>query len=142
MTDPQKPLPPDVADALARGNKVEAIARMRAATGMSLASAKDAVEGRASVHLGREFPAPAIPADVLTELARGNKVEAIRRLREATGLGLKESKDAIDALAAKAGPAAPGLSPGEVPRVVSAQLAPWLLLVAVLVGAVLYFKFG
>jgi len=37
-----------------------------------------------------------LPVDVLAELSRGNKIEAIKLLREATGLGLKESKDVID----------------------------------------------
>ncbi|MBX7244503.1 MAG: ribosomal protein L7/L12 [Candidatus Sumerlaeaceae bacterium] len=46
-----------------------------------------------------------IPEDkqsqIEAELSRGNKIEAIKIHREATGLGLKESKDAIDALEAK-----------------------------------------
>lgn len=33
-----------------------------------------------------------------TALASGNKIEAIKLLREATGLGLRESKDAIEAI--------------------------------------------
>jgi len=39
-----------------------------------------------------------MPADIV-ELARsGNKIEAIKRYRELTGVGLREAKDAIDAL--------------------------------------------
>lgn len=34
-------------------------------------------------------------------LRRGRKIEAIRRLREATGLGLKESKEYIEAMQRK-----------------------------------------
>ena len=37
-----------------------------------------------------------LPANVLAALKRGRTVEAIKLLREATGLGLKEAKDAID----------------------------------------------
>ena len=37
--------------------------------------------------------------EVLAAVDNGNKIEAIKRLREETGLGLKEAKDAIDALA-------------------------------------------
>ncbi|MBI1279908.1 MAG: hypothetical protein GC179_17410 [Anaerolineaceae bacterium] len=33
---------------------------------------------------------------VQTEIARGNKIGAIKRYRELTGLGLKDAKDAID----------------------------------------------
>jgi ribosomal protein L7/L12 len=38
-----------------------------------------------------------LPPEALQALARGQQIEAIRLLREATGLGLKEAKDAIDA---------------------------------------------
>ena len=40
-----------------------------------------------------------IDDDEIRELIRQNrKIEAIKRLRDATGLGLKEAKDAIEAL--------------------------------------------
>lgn len=39
-----------------------------------------------------------VPADVLALVAADKKIEAIRRFRELTGAGLKESKDFIDAL--------------------------------------------
>jgi len=48
---------------------------------------------------------PTVPVDIaiddegIRELIRQNrKIEAIKRLRDATGLGLKESKDAVEAL--------------------------------------------
>ena len=37
-----------------------------------------------------------LPANVLAALRAGSKLEAVKLLCEATGLGLKESKDAID----------------------------------------------
>jgi len=40
-------------------------------------------------------------ADIAEALADGNKIEAIKIYREATGKGLKESKDFIDALIPK-----------------------------------------
>lgn len=43
-----------------------------------------------------------LPADIIQELHRliseGRKIEAIKRVREFTGAGLKESKDCIDRL--------------------------------------------
>lgn len=39
-----------------------------------------------------------VEADIHDALSRGSKIEAIKILREATGLGLKESKDLIDHL--------------------------------------------
>lgn len=41
-------------------------------------------------------PVGDLPADVQDALDRGQKIEAIKRLRQATGLGLKEAKDRID----------------------------------------------
>lgn len=37
-----------------------------------------------------------IPADVREALERGQTIEAIKRLRQATGMGLKEAKERID----------------------------------------------
>jgi len=39
-----------------------------------------------------------MPADVVELARRGDKIEAIKRYREITGVGLREAKDAIDAL--------------------------------------------
>src|ERR1041384_6270153 len=43
-----------------------------------------------------------VPAEHLVELrellAQGNKIQAIKQLRELTGLGLKEAKDAVEAM--------------------------------------------
>jgi ribosomal protein L7/L12 len=52
-------------------------------------------------HLGiqyRDAPLSATQADALNWLRKGNKIEAIKVYREATGLGLKEAKDAVEAL--------------------------------------------
>lgn len=38
-----------------------------------------------------------LPIEVVTSLQRGDTIDAIRRLREARGIGLKEAKDLIDA---------------------------------------------
>jgi len=40
---------------------------------------------------------PALSSEVIEAIERGNKIEAIKLLRESTGLGLKEAKDIIDA---------------------------------------------
>jgi hypothetical protein len=39
-----------------------------------------------------------MPADVQALLAQGKKLEAIKRVRELTGLGLKEAKDYVEQL--------------------------------------------
>jgi ribosomal protein L7/L12 len=40
-----------------------------------------------------------VPADVAEALQRGEKILAIKRFREATGLGLKEAKEYVDEVA-------------------------------------------
>jgi len=39
----------------------------------------------------------ALPADVVAAIQQGNKIEAIKRLRLARGLDLKDAKDIVDA---------------------------------------------
>lgn len=38
-----------------------------------------------------------LPPDAIDALRRGHKIEAVRLMRQHSGLGLKESKDAVDA---------------------------------------------
>lgn len=47
--------------------------------------------------MDRDLP-PGNLDQVKEALIRGNKIEAIKRYREATGLGLKEAKDAVEAM--------------------------------------------
>ncbi len=114
-------LPADVREALAQRNAIEAVKRLRAATGMGLKDALAVVqahlEGRAPPPglQARLNPVPAsVPPVVLAALHQGQKIEAIRLLREHTGLGLKDAKDVVEALPQPARP--DGLAPGEVPR--------------------------
>ena len=144
MKEPHVPLPPEVQAAIARGNKIEAIRLLREATGLSLASAKEAVEHAGLPSLQRSAGGThALPPQVLAELARGNKIEAIKLLREATGVGLKEAKDTVDAAESSGANSAgtvPGLAPGEVPRTHGKAWGRWLLLTVVLVGVLAFLK--
>jgi ribosomal protein L7/L12 len=110
-------LPPDVLQALGRGQPIEAIRLLREATGLGLKDAKDAIDAHLrgeSVMLPSAETADATPPDVLEALQRGNKIEAVRRMRAHTGLDLKASKQRVDVLQAQLGLQA--LSPGEVRR--------------------------
>jgi hypothetical protein len=91
-----------------------------------------------------------LPAEVVDALRRGNKIEAIKLLRNATGLGLKEAKDAVErievgeSLAPSERVNSPTLSreietaPGEVRR----SGSPWRWGVAVFAAAMAaYFWF-
>jgi ribosomal protein L7/L12 len=119
LTGPGGPLPAAVLEALSKGNLIEAIKLLRG-SGMGLKEAKDALDAHA-----RGKPAPhaptfsaaslgqSLPPDVLDALQKGRKIEAIRLMREQTGLGLKESKDAVDGYQQMYHPL-DGLSPGQV----------------------------
>jgi ribosomal protein L7/L12 len=54
-------------------------------------------------HLGLEYepPAPGGSDTVLSLIRAGKKIEAIKIYREETGAGLKEAKDAVEAIEAR-----------------------------------------
>lgn len=97
---------PAAASELARrGNLIEAIKLTREHAGCSLKDAKEAVE--ASVG-GQALPARAaateadaqggdIPLAAILSLQKGRLIDAIKHTREASGLGLKESKQRVEA---------------------------------------------
>jgi ribosomal protein L7/L12 len=106
--------PADVRAALQRGETIEAIKLLRHATGLGLKECKDAIDAYVAGHPPTLPLRPAaaqhglpglpasgeVPADVLAVLVRDGKIAAIKLLRERTGLGLKEAKDAIEAVPA------------------------------------------
>ena len=102
MTNENNPLPDNVLQALQQGQTIEAIKLLRLATGLGLKEAKDAVDAHMQglpVSVPVAQPADQLPASVMTALQSGNKIEAIKLLREQTGLGLKEAKDAVEGMA-------------------------------------------
>jgi len=96
------------------GQKIEAIKLFRGITGIGLKESKDAVEAMEagqSVDVS-QFPvqSPRASTDRATrlmdvmELAHaGRKIEAIKLYREIYGVGLKEAKDAVEAMGTGAG---------------------------------------
>lgn len=131
-------MPEAVREALRRGAPVEAIKLLREATGMGLYEAKQAildyVNGTSQALPARPLTAP-FSARVNQALQQGNKIQAIKQLRDETGMDLKQAKDAIDAASARRG--APGLAPGEVPR--SGAGFWWLAVIIALAGAAWFF---
>lgn len=88
---------------LAEGRKIAAIKRYREATGAGLAEAKEAVE---ALERGQAIPTkePAdspLEAEIISLLEARRKIAAIKRYREATGAGLAEAKEAVEAIAAE-----------------------------------------
>ncbi len=114
-------IPPEVLAAWSRGDEVDAIRTLRERTGLGLKEAKAALEsGEYSVLLSPLVHPTALPPSVHAAIASGSKIEAIKLTREATGLGLKEAKEAVEAAATGAPVSAQQsphrLGPGEVPR--------------------------
>jgi len=101
----------DVAALAGAGRKIEAIKLYRELAGVGLKEAKEAVE---AIEAGRTPPPVAVspaaapshpepPADLEAECRRlyraGKAIAAIKLYREHTGVGLKEAKEAVEALA-------------------------------------------
>jgi ribosomal protein L7/L12 len=92
---------------LVQGNKIQAIKQLRELTGLGLKEAKDAVEGMdagsyettpaSSQPSSSQFSGQALE-EIRSLVEHGNKIGAIKRVRELTGLGLKEAKDYVDSI--------------------------------------------
>ena len=82
---------------LAEARLIEAIKRYREQTGAGLAEAKAAVEQRQQGLVLSGQARTEDWASIDDALARGNKIEAIKLHRSMTGLGLAESKTAVEA---------------------------------------------
>ncbi|HEX6984996.1 MAG TPA: ribosomal protein L7/L12 [Planctomycetaceae bacterium] len=98
-----------------RGELLAAVKRYREATGAGLKEAKDAIDAlQATRRLDADLrPRPggtdsALEDELLDLLSRGDKIAAIKVYRKRTGAGLKEAKDAVEALAARRGLAVKG----------------------------------
>lgn len=87
---------------LAEGRKIQAIKRYREATGAGLTDATQAVERLAKGEAAGSHASvdSALEAEIASLLEGGKKIEAVKLYRERTGLGLKEARDAVEAIAA------------------------------------------
>ncbi|GAA5530688.1 ribosomal protein L7/L12 [Herpetosiphon gulosus] len=90
---------------LSQGKKLEAIKQVRLQTSLGLKEAKDYVE---AIERGLSPISPVVveptvqqlPEDLMREAQiiaqQGNKIKAIKLVRQATNLSLKEAKDMVD----------------------------------------------
>lgn len=96
----------ELKELLASGNKISAIKRYREKTGAGLAEAKTAVESLESSGL---LPKPDrlddsdLTSQIVNLLGRGEMVQATKLYREQSGLGLKQSKEAVERIAEENG---------------------------------------
>lgn len=91
---------------LAEGRKIEAVKLYKDETGSSLLEAKNQVEAwEAAVESlpAHELTTGDGEAEILRLLGEGRKIEAIQLYRQNLGVGLKEAKQAVEALAERQG---------------------------------------
>jgi ribosomal protein L7/L12 len=144
--DPRAPLPEPVRQALAQGHMIEAIKLLRA-TGLGLKEAKDLIDihqmgGDVPPSFDSTMPAGTLSPNVIDAIRRGDQVDAIRLLRDQTGMGLKEAKDTVEAYEL-AHPAPAKASPGEA-RQSGGKGLRWLaaLVIAAIAAYYLFRRFG
>ncbi len=140
MENVTNPLPDNVLEALHQGQTIEAIKLLRLATGLGLKEAKDAVDAHLQglpVSVPMASLANQLPASVAEALRSGNKIEAIKLLREQTGLGLKEAKDAVEGMEVRKAGGTGHFPTIEKPK--SGSGLSWLIGLVVLGFAAYYF---
>ncbi len=88
---------------LDKGKKIEAIKLHRQVTNMGLKESKDAVEAIARGEFEgtsrEDVSHDALEQEVMELLRANGKIHAIKRYRAATGVGLKEAKETVEAIA-------------------------------------------
>ncbi len=94
-------LPEEAIEHLRRGDKIAAIKITREQTGLSLKDAKEAVaayQDNSDQNFSADEPqrSAAIPRRAIVALENGRLVEAVKHLREATGAGMKDSKERLE----------------------------------------------
>lgn len=135
---------------LAEGSKIEAIKALRAATGLDLTAAKQAVEAIEAGGARRADTYDLSGADgarIRSALMEGRKAEAIRLFRDLAHCDLKTAHDAIVAYAARlesagAGPLPTAMAIAPGPTVVRGAgpgfRAAWALAAIALLGFLLW----
>ena len=89
-----------------QGKKIDAIKLVREQTDLSLKDAKEAVDALERGETPELSPRPSVSAGpngldlapIQDQLLHGNKIAAIKLYREQTGVGLKEAKEAVEAI--------------------------------------------
>lgn len=132
----------EIAELIRQGRKIEAIKLLRESTGIGLKDAKDYVEQLMAGTVPEIVHEPTLesdglPPDVLFLLRSGEKIEAIKLLRERTGLSLKEAKERVDRELAD-----PSVVTGPPKRRVRKMVFLWLALFLLGMIAVRIFSSG
>lgn len=135
-------LPDSVLQALQEGQTIEAIKLLRQSSGLGLKEAKDRIDAYQQgkpIHTTASASGTTLPASVQAALNSGNKIEAIKLLREQTGLGLKEAKDAVEAMSDSEFTIAKKQQRQTIEKPAGVNLLGWLAGLAALACALYYF---
>jgi ribosomal protein L7/L12 len=99
FSNPAEQLEAEVQQLLAEGRKMSAIKLYREHTGVGLREAKQAVEAmQPDTLLPHYSPDADVEARIYTLLVAGRKMDAIKLYHEHTNSGLKEAKEAVEAM--------------------------------------------
>jgi ribosomal protein L7/L12 len=99
---------------LGEGRKIEAVRRYREVTGVDLARAKQAVddlEAGLQANAGASSVDDELSVAVLRLVREGDFIAAVKHYREATGRGLREAKEAVEAICRADGIDRPTVTP-------------------------------
>lgn len=98
-------LPEAARQAADHGDLVTAIRLTREHSGLGLREARDAVDAyrrsKSPVRRGAPLREGDLPLDAIAALHRGRFLDAVKHTRDATGLGLKASREAVDTYLAR-----------------------------------------
>ena len=97
-----------VRELLEQNRKLDAVKLYRSETGASLSEAKNAVEDMDRWTTDSEADAPALEAEIVRMLQDGEKIAAVKYYRDATRVGLREAKEAIEEIGKRHGVILPG----------------------------------
>jgi len=139
-------VPQSVLDHIAAGRKIEAIKEVRALTGYGLREAKETVEaiqrgdlGSLQVHhqpdLSSERSDPnELATRVFSLVQDGRKIQAIKEVKDATGVGLAEAKQIVEQVEA-----GQSLNDPSSPQQATSRRAARLVVIAALLVALMGF---
>ncbi len=85
------------------------------------------------------YPDIEVSDAVIAAVDSGHKIEAIKLLREETGLGLAEAKDVVDALARSRKKSAPSTSPGMAEEGGAGGMIRMIIAIVIILGLYFYF---
>jgi len=140
MPEPNITIPPDVLEALRRGDLIGAIKLLRT-KGMGLKEAKDILDSirrnlpSPEARTGKPPPLP--PA--AGHLPPGEKIDVVQKLRERTGFGAQDAREAPASARQPRRARSDGLAPGEMPP---ENNVAWAVVLVLLAALGVYFFFG